>query len=343
VSEILDTKGMWASALAFPEQVEHAAAIPRNWLGLPDKDEIENVVVMGMGGSGLAGDILTAVAGPFMPVPVVVTKNYEPPNFVGPSTLCFALSFSGDTEETVEAAQTAALAGARMVIVAKGGELARLAQAWDATLIGLPHDIPYPRAGIGAMTIPTLLVLEQVGLFPGASGWIDLAVEQLKVRRDELAKDDNGARDMARRIGRTLPLVYGGGGLGAAAALRWKNEMNENPKVPSFVHTIPELTHNEVQGWAQHGDITRQVFTLVLLRHDHEHPQIMRRFDLVRQWTEEVVAGVEEVHAEGEGRLAQVLDLMFYGTMVSLHMAAQEGVDPGPITVLEQIKAALAE
>jgi len=338
---VLDTTGMWDSAHDFPEQVERAAA-ESSYIGLPAQEEIENVVVLGMGGSGIAGDIMTAVAGPFMAVPIVVTKSYEPPSFVGPTTLCFALSFSGDTEETVEAAQIAAMAGARMVVVAKGGELAQLAQSWDATLIGLPDGIPYPRAALGAMTVPTLLVLEQTGLFPGASGWIDLAVEQLKARRDELFKDGNAAHELARRIGRTMPIVYGGGGLGHAAALRWKNEFNENPKIPSFIHTVPELTHNEIAGWAQYGDVTRQVFSLMLLRHDHEHPQIMRRFDLIRQWTDEVVAGIEEVHAEGEGRLAQVLDLMFYGTVVSLHLAAQEGVDPGPITVLEEIKAALA-
>jgi glucose/mannose-6-phosphate isomerase len=230
-----------------------------------------------------------------------------------------------------------------MVVVAKGGELARLAQSWDATLIGLPDGIPYPRAAVGAMSIPTLLVLEQVGLFPGASGWVDLAVEQLKLRRDRLFKDENDARELARQIGRTMPIIYGGGGLGAAAALRWKNEVNENPKVPAFIHTVPELMHNEIAGWGQHGDVTRQVFSLVLLRHDHEHPQIMRRFELIRQWTDEAVNRIEEVHAEGDGPLAQVLDLMFFGSMVSLHMAAQEGIDPGPITVLEEIKAALAE
>jgi glucose/mannose-6-phosphate isomerase len=340
---VLDTKGMWDATIAFPEQVEHAVKASASLIGLPSHDEIEHVVVLGMGGSGIAGDIMTAVAGPFMPVPVVVTKGYEPPNFVGPTTLCFALSFSGDTEETVEAAQIAALSGARMVVIAKGGELARLAQSWDATLIGLPDGIPYPRAALGAMAIPTLMVLEQSGLFPGATGWIDLAVEQLKVRRDELCKEENGARELARHIGRTMPIIYGGGGLGAAAALRWKNEMNENPKVPAFIHTVPELTHNEIAGWGQHGDVTRQVFSLVLLRHDHEHPQVMRRFDLIRQWTEEAVNRIDEVHAAGDGPLAQALDLMFYGSMVSLHMAAQEGVDPGPIAVLEEIKAALAQ
>ena len=339
----LDTMGMWDVTLAFPEQVERAAKESASLIGIPDKDDIENVVVLGMGGSGIAGDIMTSIAGPFMPVPIVVTKGYEPPSFVGPNTLCFALSFSGNTEETVDAAQTAALAGARMVVVSKGGELSRLARSWDAVLVGVPEGIPYPRAGIGAMAIPTLSILEQTGLFPGASGWIDLAVEQLKRRRDELSKDDNEARELARRIGRTIPLIYGGQGLGTAAAIRWKNEVNENAKMPAFMHTVPELTHNEIQGWGQNGDVTRQVFTLVLLRHDHEHPQVMRRFELVKQWTEEVVASIQEVNAAGDGALAQLFDLMFFGSMVSLHLAAQEGIDPGPITVLEEIKAALAQ
>jgi len=333
---------MWDATMAFPEQLEAAVAQEQDFSRLPTHDEIENIVVLGMGGSGIVGDVMLSVAGPFMATPVVVCKSYEPPSFAGPTTLCVALSYSGDTEETVEAAQTAALAGAHMVVVAGDGELKRLGEAWDATLIGLPDGIPMPRAGLGAMAIPTLLMLEHVGLFPGARGWIDLAAEQLRRRRDELSAADNPARSLARHIGRTFPIVYGAAALGTTAALRWKNEINENPKSPAFIATVPELTHNEICGWGQHGDVTRQLFTLVLLRHDQEHPQVMRRFDLVRKWTEEVVAGVEEVHAEGDGPLAQLLDLMFFGTVTSLELAAQEGVDPGPIPVLDEIKEAMS-
>ena len=216
---------------AFPEQVEAAAAQELDFSRLPTHDEIENIVVLGMGGSGIVGDVVLSVAGPFMATPIVVCKSYEPPSFAGPTTLCVALSFSGDTEETVEAAQTAALAGARMVIVASGGELAELGESWNATMIGLPDGIPKPRAGLGAMTVPLLLALERVGLFPGARGWIDLAVEQLRRRRDELSAGDNPARSLARHIGRTMPIVYGAAALGATAALRWKYEFNENAKV----------------------------------------------------------------------------------------------------------------
>jgi glucose/mannose-6-phosphate isomerase len=207
--------------------------------------------------------------------------------------------------------------------------------------VSVPDDIPQPRAGLGALAVPALVVLEDIGLFPGASYWIDAAVEQLKVRRDQLARPDNIAHQLARRIGRTMPLVHGGGGLGAVAAQRWKTDVNENAKCPAFWNTQSELCHNEVSGWGQHGDLTRQMFTLVNLRHDFEHPQVMHRFHLTADLLDEVVSSVEEVRAEGEGELAQLLDLILVGNLTSLHMAFEEGIDPGPIPAQEQIKDAL--
>lgn len=340
--ERLDSLGMFDAAAALPEQVEAAVAAATGVGNLPAREEVENVLVLGMGGSGIAGDLLAAVAGPFMPVPVVVSKGYLPPSFVSEGTLVFAISFSGDTEETVEAVSEAAVQGGKVVAVCRGGELGRLAESWRAPHVPVAEGIPMPRAGIGALAVPPLVVLERIGLFPGASEWITLAVEQLRRRRDELVKDGNVAEALARRIGRTLPLVYGGGDVGAVAAMRWKADFNENPKVPAFWHTVPELCHNELSGWGQHGDLTRQVFTMVHLRHDEEHPQVMRRFDLVAASLTEVVASIEEVRAEGDGALAQLMDLVLLGDFTSLHLAVQQGVDPGPIPVLDEMKAALA-
>ncbi|WP_334143784.1 SIS domain-containing protein, partial [Rhabdothermincola sp.] len=127
------------------------------------------------------------------------------------------------------------------------------------------------------------------------------------------------------------------------AALRWKNQFNENAKVPAFWNQLPELCHNELCGWGQHGDVTRQVFRLIELRHDYEHPQVMRRFDLVNEFVEEVVAAIEVVEARGEGALAQLLDLVLIGDFVSLHLAALADVDPGPVPVLDLIKERLAD
>jgi glucose/mannose-6-phosphate isomerase len=339
----LDSLGMFAAAAGLPEQVADAVARAAEVRDLPNARGVEHVVVLGMGGSGAAGDLLAAVAGPFMPVPVVVSKNYVPPAFVGEGSLVFALSFSGNTEEVVDAASEAAVQGARIVAVCGGGRLGSLARSWGAPVIGVPDDIAMPRAGLGALAIPPIVVLEEMGLFTGASQWIALAVEQLRRRRELLLTGGNPAEELARRIGRTIPIVYGAEELGAAAAARWKTQFNENAKIPAFHNTVPELCHNEIVGWGQHGDLTRQVFTIINLRHDQEHPQDMRRFGLVSEIVDEVVARVEDVKAEGDGPLAQLLDLVMIGDFVSLHLAAQEGVDPGPIPILDQIKAALRD
>jgi len=264
VAELLDTEGMFEATAGLPEQVEQAAKAASGVGGLPEGSWVEQIVALGMGGSGIAGDVLAAVAGPFLPVPVTVVKSYECPSFVGEGSLVFAISASGDTEETLEAASVAALQGAKVIAVTSGGELARLAHGWGAPVIPVPANLPQPRSAIGAMSIPALVVLEDLGLFRGAGSWIALAVEQLKRRRDEVvaAGASSQAATIARQIGRTWPVIHGGGLVGATAAQRWKTQVNENAKAPAFWSAQPELCHNEVCGWGQHGDVTRQVLTL---------------------------------------------------------------------------------
>ncbi len=339
--ERLDSLEMARATLGLPEQVEEAARALAEGVGALPEGPLSNVLVVGMGGSGIAGDVLAAVAGPMCPVPIVVVKDYELPGFVGPDTLAFAVSASGDTEETLVLANEAVHVGARLVAVSQGGSLAALAAEVGAPHLPVPPTITMPRAGIGALTVPLLVALEDAGLFPGARRAVADTVAQLRRRRDDLARPGNAAETLARRIGRTMPLVYGAGAIGAVAAQRWKAQANENAKVPAWANRLPELCHNEVAGWGQHGDVTRQVFTLVELRHDHEHPQVERRFVLVDDLLEEVVADVVRVDAEGDGALAQLFDLVLVGDVVSVELALQAGVDPGPIPALDYIKLGL--
>jgi glucose/mannose-6-phosphate isomerase len=342
-TERVDSLGMFAAAAALPEQIETAVATAHQVEGLPDGTQIDNVLVLGMGGSGVSGDLLAIVAGPFMPVPVVVVKGYEPPSYVNDRTLVFAMSFSGNTEETLDAVITAANAGGRIVAVTQGGALADHCRSWAAPIIGIADDIPQPRAGLGALVAPMMIVLERLGLYHGAEGWLRFAVDQLKARRDKLVLAGNPAERLADDLARRVPIIYGGGGLGGLAAVRWKTEFNENSRSPAFANTNPELCHNEIAGWGQNGDLTRQVFALINLRHDFEHPQVMRRFEVMDPWLDEVVGDIFEVRAEGEGPLAQLLDLCMMGTFTSLHLAAREGIDPGPVPVLDDLKAALSD
>jgi glucose/mannose-6-phosphate isomerase len=139
-----------------------------------------------------------------------------------------------------------------------------------------------------------------------------------------------------------MALIHGGGAIGAAAAQRWKTQINENAKAPAWWAAQPELCHNEICGWGQYGDVTRQTITAVALRHEGEHPQVGRRFELVAEIMREVVADVIEVRADGDGDLAQLFDLILFGDYVSLYLAVQTGVDPGPVPVLVDLKTALA-
>jgi glucose/mannose-6-phosphate isomerase len=209
-------------------------------------------------------------------------------------------------------------------------------------VLAVDPSIPMPRAGLGAMVAPVLAVAEDTGVLAGGRDELAAAVSQLRRRTDALSRPGNLAEELARTIGRTWPLVYGAGPLGAVAALRWKNQVNENAKAPAFHHTLPEVCHNELCGWGQHGDVTRQVLTLVELRHGYEATDVPRRFELMDDQMLEVVADICVVEAEGDGPLAQLMDLVLIGDVTSLHLAADAGVDPGPIPALDAMKAGLA-
>jgi glucose/mannose-6-phosphate isomerase len=336
------------SVAGLPEQLtaaHEAAGRGIDPAALPAAADIRTIAVLGMGGSGIAGDVLAAVANHELPVPVTVLKQYRTPAFIGPQTLVFALSYSGGTEETLSMTAGALAAGARVIAVSNGGELAAMVTGAGGLHVPCPPGL-MSRAALGALVAPLFVSLFRMGMVPSAHALLVGAQDQLARRRDRCVPTVEGAanpaRELARRIDRTIPLFHGGGALGAVAAMRWKADVNQNAKAPAFWNTHPELDHNEICGWAQHGDVTRQVLTLVELRHGFEHERLAPRFDAVRDQLEECVYQVLTVAAEGEGRLAQLLDLMYLGDWVSCYLALANDVDPGPIAAIDRLKDALA-
>ena len=196
-----------------------------------------------------------------------------------------------------------------------------------------------PRAGLGRWRSRCCWCSSRWACSPGPTGWVEAAVSPARGALRALVTGDAAADRPDDRPHH--PARLRGRAPRRRRRRRWKAQVNENAKAPAFAGTIPELCHNEIAGWGQHGDMTRQVFTLVELRHDEEHPQELRRFELVRDLMAEVVHDVVEVRAVGEGPLAQLFDLTLVGDFVSLHLAAQEGIDPGPVPVLDDLKRAL--
>ena len=344
----VDSLGVGSALAALPEQLAsaHERAGTIDGARLPEAGEATNVVVLGMGGSGIVGNIVQTVASGILPVPVLALKQYRTPAYVGPGTLAFAVSYSGDTEETVAMASGALDAGAQLVAISRGGALADLARERGALHVPCAPDIAMPRFALGELLAPVVVVLARLGMMLDGHASLVMAQQQLHARREQCCVDAdasaNPARELARRIDRTIPVVYGTGALGGVAAIRWKQSINENAKAPAFWNEYPELDHNEVCGWGQHGDVTRQLFTLVQLRHGLEHPQLGPRVDATEELVDEAVHQVLAVDAEGEGRLAQLLDLAYLGDWTSYYVALANDVDPGPIDAIARLKSRLA-
>ena len=341
-----DSLGMLEALEAMPEQLASAATASRVVLDiarLPDHDDISNIVLCGVGTAGHACSFVLEAVGPTIPVPIVVHRGYGLPNFVDDSTLVVAVSLGGDTAETVDAVQLAIDDGAAVACVTSGGELARVVVDAGGLVLPVVADVPNERAAFAALTAPAMLLLERIGFDPGATAWIDDAIEHLARRRDVLVGERSPSRGLARALGRSFPLIYGGNGPGGMLAALWKSAFNEGAKVAAFHNVVPALTHDEIAGWGQDGDVTRQVFQTIFLRHDFEHPSVAQRLDVVEELMVEVVGDVHVVVAEGDGLLSQMYDMALFGLLTSVYAAFAQDVDPGPVPIIDEIDSRVGE
>ena len=342
----LDSEDVLGAVERFADQCKEAWDIGRAAKGLPNANGVDSIVVLGMGGSGVSGDVVQSVVEPRLPVPFRVIKSYGPlPEWIGRNTLVFAVSYSGSTEETVAALEEAHQRGSRAVTISSGGPLAQMAQEYGLAHVSIPTGLQ-PRASLGYLTLPILAVLVEVGLVPEMQSDVDEAVEVLGELGSRCHRkrtlEENPAKDLAARMLGRVPVFYGGHGLGATAAYRAKCDLNEYGKAPAFWGTIPELDHNEIVGWNQLAELTRSNFVLVLLRDEGDHERVNLRFDITRRLIEGNVAEVIEVPALGTAPLARILSLILLTQLAAIYVGLGNEVDPGPVEVITKLKDELA-
>lgn len=343
----LDSEDVLGAVERFADQCREAWEIGRSAEGLPDGEGIDSVIVLGMGGSGVSGDVVQAVVEPRLPLFFRTIKGYGPiPEWVGRNTLVFAVSYSGSTEETTAALDSVLERGARVVTISSGGPLAATAASRGLAHVSIPAGLQ-PRASLGYLTLPILAVLTQMELVPDLQADVDEAIKVLgelapRCHRERPAAD-NPAKDLARRIKSRVPIVYGGQGLGAVAAYRFKCDLNEYGKTPAFWNVIPELDHNEIVGFNQLSELTSKSFVLVVLRDDGEHERVKLRFEITRRLVEDHLAEVVEVPSEGDSVLARLLSLIFITQLAAIYVGLAYGIDPGPVAVIQQLKSELRD
>jgi glucose/mannose-6-phosphate isomerase len=341
----IDTAGMLAALEGFPRQVREAIEIGRAPVELPDATGVRAVVVLGMGGSGISGDVVRSLAADSLGVPMSTVKGYRLPGFVDENTLVFAVSYSGNTEETLGCSEDALERGAPVVAVASGGKLADIAGERGLPFFRVPGGFQ-PRAALGYLFVPVLSALERIGLVSGLMDEVGAACEMLDERVKEYGVttplDDNPAKRLAGDLVGFLPVVYGAEGPLAVAALRWKAQFNENSKVPAFHNWFPELNHNETVGWDHLQDINSRCH-LIVLRERNEHPRVARRIEITLDLIKENVGYITQVFARGSSRVERLLDLVCFGDHTSVFLALAMGQDPTPVTRIEELKRRLAE
>jgi glucose/mannose-6-phosphate isomerase len=297
--------------------------------------ESVGVLVCGMGGSAIGGDLAAAALGDRLVRPLLTVRAYELPGWATPEWTVFCSSFSGDTEETLACFEAAGSLGARRVAATTGGALAEAARDAGDSVIGLPALLPAPRAAVAYMTVCAAAVAATAGAAPRIDGELEGAAAFLEGCRDNLR---HTAGEIAASLDGAATVVYGAGPT-AAAARRWKTQLNENAKLAAFFAELPEADHNELCGWESGGVAGHAA---VLLEDADQHPRERHRFELTAKAIEAMGGTVVRVEAAGETRSERLLWTVMLGDLVSLAVAAARDIDPLPIEAIDDFKSALA-
>jgi glucose/mannose-6-phosphate isomerase len=304
-------------------RVESARLEPADAAGL---------MVCGMGGSAIGGDLAAAALGNRLTGPLITVRGYESPSWVTPEWTVLCSSYSGNTEETLACFAAAEALGARRIVASTGGALVDGAREAGVPVIGLPGLLPAPRTAVAYMLVCVAEVAALAGIAPSIRTEIDVAAAFLGERSNDL---QSRAAEIAARLQGSTPVIIGAD-LTAPVARRWKTQINENAKCPTFFSELPEANHNEICGW------DGGAFSAVLLEDADQHPRERRRFELTGEAIAGTGAELVRLETEGETRVARLLWATMLGDLVSLGLAEARGVDPLPVEAIEGFKAALA-
>ncbi len=341
----VDPSGMLGEVEGLPEQCLEALEIGRGLYPVPSLSSIRRVAFAGMGGSAIGGDLLRALLQDEMTIPITAHRGYSIPLSLGRETLLFAVSYSGDTEETLSAVEAAMRQGCVIVAASSGGTLSRWAEESGFPLLRIPGG-KQPRAALAYLSVPMGVLLERMGMVEGFSARVERAVFRLKEKREEWGRQSptshNLAKRLAFRIKDKIPLVYGAGEALAVAAYRWKCQLNENSKVPAFCHSLPEMDHNEIVGFQERSDLTRLMEAIFLVS-EEESPRMRRRVEITAEIMGEALGGVTVLHVGGSNDLERLLTAVFLGDLVSVYLALLRGVDPTPVESIANLKRRMAE
>ncbi|MCL1966145.1 MAG: bifunctional phosphoglucose/phosphomannose isomerase [Candidatus Bathyarchaeota archaeon] len=301
-----------------------------------------NIIVTGMGGSAIGGELLKDWAKDNVNVPVEVNREYHLPAYAGEETLVLVTSYTGDTEETLSALRDAIKKRCMIYCITSGGTLMEIAKRLDIPYLQVPSGMP-PRVALPYMLIPLLVFLEKMGLTSRVSDELD---EALPFIRDielqnaiEVPVKDSLAKTLAVNIEGHIPMIYGFG-VFSSVARRLKQQINENAKMMSKWDNLPELNHNEIVGYEKSENM-KDVFAAIFIRDKDEPVEIRSRIEITKELIEKSVTGIYEIWSQGRCNLAKMLSVVAVADFLSNYLAVLHGADPTPVQTIDKLKSSL--
>lgn len=314
-------------------------------LKLPaDYAQVANIVILGMGGSAIGGDLTRTLVQDTCPIPIIVSREYDLPAYANKNSLVIGCSYSGGTEETLSAFAQAHKRGCKLLAISTGGQIVADARAYGAPV--LTFDYPsQPRGALGHGFIPLVAILRQLGLIADPQADLNEAVAVMQKMAKDLTPDvpkaNNPAKQLALKLYDKLTIVYGAGIL-SEVARRWKGQVNENAKAWAFYDVLPELNHNSVVGFELPKSLLPHLI-VVMLEAAADHPRVALRAKITAELLQKSGVQVEVVRAQGKGRLAQMLSTIHLGDYASYYLAGINNADPSPVALIAYLKQKLAE
>lgn len=342
----IDQNGMYDLIYQFPSQFEDALNITEK-TKLPDwgTSQIKNMVVAGLGGSAIGGDLVRSYLAEELNIPFFICRNYTLPNFVDESTLVFISSYSGNTEETLSAYDDAQKRKAKILTLSSGGKVKEKSLQHQITWVNIPKGFQ-PRAALGYSFVPILVMLERLGFVRGEKDQIkgtkDFLISHRSKYRMALPVEENFAKRMASELHKKLPIIYAATDHFDAVSTRWKGQICENAKMLAFNNVFPEFNHNELVGWKILSDY-RDDLIVVILKDRDDYPRIKTRMKIVKGIIEKEDVKAIEVESSGETLLSRIFSLIQLGDFVSFYLAILNKEDPTPVKVIDFLKNELAK
>lgn len=330
---------------AFPHQIEESRQIVSALKPELDISKIQNIVFAGMGGSAIGSNLLLDYIHDELRFPAAVNREYAIPAYVNEHTLFIAISYSGNTEETLSATNSALQAGAQLIALTSGGELEKLCKDKNCFHAKIPSGLP-PRQALGYLFFSLLFLFEKLALISSKDAEVEETIYNLHKETERFSTNSNISPNLPNHIAQTvyhtIPVIYTAVHYFASVPIRWRNQFNENSKVMAFSNVFPEMNHNEIMGWEGPRQVNDRLCAIIL-RDVDESPRNQKRVNITKDILKQKEIPILEIFAEGNSRLARLFSLIYIGDWASYYLAMLNEADPIKIGSIDLLKERLAK